>query len=1249
MFDEEGDDVFMATEDEGEAPIDNSSSSAVPVALETYEAEEELTPDVLENHSQTLSQPLSPFLIQYEQSVSRDAETIPLSQTEKEFGKLMLFLLNDTFRWSLITVILAIRTLAEAFRITPTANSSANLAYALFGNPHTAQDVTNVHTAQLRELKAHATITQLTKLFERFVSILDEDFKTCWKKDYPLYEAWKNRLPNEEESEDEEEQALARDREQRGQPVQRQQQRHELEKLLEMFLKTVSPCTRDHLESIMTDDSLLTKKVKVGSLPIGKGTAFQKDKLLKDAMCTMHAIVSTSFEVYKAMTRNLLVQYDLNNGLSMAYVLDALVACGMRVSEYVQNIELPKAPKFFLEAVATLNYYNYRVHGDKVMKPLYKLFPNGKMMPTHTFVELCSIDSFVRKEFDTKTITKFFKAHEVGAILSQVVRMLTPNAENVVDSSVKQYNPMSACNACYDGVILCKEPFDPDLLLTCGPTQLFLFPWEKLGSDSLFEYTETLPNGEVTRHHVGQFWPESIPTDILKTFLDVKTAELSLEKYKKKYTYDAKRFLHFYKGTNVVAFDGNCTQWKNNCPEQFQQWVKLKTLLESRRDFADCLVEKIKLEKASNQSIAFANHDPQNKTNKRQRVESLEQKATTTTTTQSKRNDDDELETEPPQRQNRSNIILPRTTRPPPPPTESYESKLKRALEQMDQYGMEVWMYENQELRKTEIPIRVSLAEITDEKQLLNARMQIQLDLDNVIRLMRVFCDRSATGPTEAPVNEEEKRKSGLLKKTTTKRKRKHEETNNATIEELWSDNSFKKNAWCGGFADQCVQNNNNNNKGEDEYGSDTVLDDWRWVRPELLKYEERSVRHMEPDVQSKSQDKECRVYFQTTGFTFYSDKRKLGCRMNCPPKEHPMSIVCLAQDKIMEGQRLIWEVRSQVIQDLSRTFFHNNADGQQRWLMLKGLARTGKSQFVHIQTTLFRAGRVGAFSNDIEVPFGFSELRENKDWVWGEDWTNQLRVDRGTFQNMVSSDMVQVAKKREHPTTIRWDKTGIITTNGFNKFLNDQNSVVRRVTIVEFPHPVDNPDTNLLAIAAGERILMFIREMLMRIFYREFVWTKTKDFTKTCHPYFRKTSANWESQVDPFANFMNNENHVLLGKEYKIPLDALKVAFRTFCQEQGYNREVDNIIKRFSEASYRDTAITRFKCYLTRAPVPLDHPCLKEHALKDMRVDINDWVIGCTVQKWHAQELKRDQMLNAVQQQAPTQPHAFDVTNEDL
>jgi hypothetical protein len=274
----------------------------------------------------------------------------------------------------------------------------------------------------------------------------------------------------------------------------------------------------------------------------------------------------------------------------------------------------------------------------------------------------------------------------------------------------------------------------------------------------------------------------------------------------------------------------------------------------------------------------------------------------------------------------------------------------------------------------------------------------------------------------------------------------------------------------------------------------------------------------------------------------------------NCDLDEIPVP----RMKRILEYQEICGEDLIWTFGMIGRLFFWTNA--RDRWevmLFFMGMAGTGKSVIVKQIQLVYTTNDVSIISNEVE-DFGLAKLvREGrKRWLLVAPEVNRaFRMSGMMWQSMVCGEAVSIAEKnRRDPHDIPAMDIPMVMAGNQIIFVtkSSKGSASRRLFMTNFRKVVpDNMRDSSIGHDMKQEIAAFI-VMCARSYNRLLEIVGTDSVWKHAPPMFLQGRQSVLLATDPLSAFLQDKEHVTVGRGKSVSVAIFKRGFTDFCKENN-------------------------------------------------------------------------------------------------
>lgn len=272
----------------------------------------------------------------------------------------------------------------------------------------------------------------------------------------------------------------------------------------------------------------------------------------------------------------------------------------------------------------------------------------------------------------------------------------------------------------------------------------------------------------------------------------------------------------------------------------------------------------------------------------------------------------------------------------------------------------------------------------------------------------------------------------------------------------------------------------------------------------------------------------------------------------DCTCKDDYMKLPTPAVQGIFDHQGLSTNVCRWIYALIGRLFFDvNERDWWQVQLFIKGVAGTGKSCLLRLCENLFDPQDVGFFGNNVEKGYPLQGI-VGKFIYLAMDIHRGFQLDQYVWQNMVTGEGVNVARKHLSPLMLNWKSHGIFAGNAIMDWDDNCGSVSRRLVVVEFARMVKHGDPKLFSKMKKE-IAIFVKKCIVAYlsmvenYARDLIWSVLPDELKQSQKELQK-------QTNALEGFVTCDEMVL-HPDVSMPWRLFKEAFDLYCEKEKKNK----------------------------------------------------------------------------------------------
>lgn len=246
------------------------------------------------------------------------------------------------------------------------------------------------------------------------------------------------------------------------------------------------------------------------------------------------------------------------------------------------------------------------------------------------------------------------------------------------------------------------------------------------------------------------------------------------------------------------------------------------------------------------------------------------------------------------------------------------------------------------------------------------------------------------------------------------------------------------------------------------------------------------------------------------------------------------------------EAQKIIWALIGRLLYDVGEM------DDWQIILYLLGRANTGKSTLCKLVQIFYRVEDVAVLSNNIEEQFGLQAIYDKLAFV-GPEIKKDFRLPQALFQSMVSGEGMSVSIKFKEAVSVDWKVPGLIAGNDVPSWVDNSNSVVRRLAMVHFLKRIVKVDGEIGRRLEQEVATILLRanqayHMLLDEYGHSGIWEKLPR-------YFLETQNKLKAKTHPVYHFLDFGDVEFVDQSLYTSMKVLQEAFMVHCVKVNCKR----------------------------------------------------------------------------------------------
>lgn len=272
----------------------------------------------------------------------------------------------------------------------------------------------------------------------------------------------------------------------------------------------------------------------------------------------------------------------------------------------------------------------------------------------------------------------------------------------------------------------------------------------------------------------------------------------------------------------------------------------------------------------------------------------------------------------------------------------------------------------------------------------------------------------------------------------------------------------------------------------------------------------------------------------------------------------------------------------------LGRLMFRlKRMDSWDAFLIFVGLAGTGKSTLLQEMMAMYEKQDVGVFNNQCQPQFALDGF-QNKYMYAALDIDKNFKFDQTTWQSMVAGEYVQVNGKNKVPMEKKWDSPGAFAMNCILPWIDNSNSVKRRLFPVEFDQLVTKPNPRLHEQLRANRDRTLY--MCVSAYTTLCCMYENENLQDNMPARFKKSVDRMISEMNSFKEFIEEKCalavdekvnmdvepvDVTAAREFVLPLQSFRTKYNEFCRQTNRTARKIDYSSRSTFAQYGIKKIT--------------------------------------------------------------------------
>jgi len=255
---------------------------------------------------------------------------------------------------------------------------------------------------------------------------------------------------------------------------------------------------------------------------------------------------------------------------------------------------------------------------------------------------------------------------------------------------------------------------------------------------------------------------------------------------------------------------------------------------------------------------------------------------------------------------------------------------------------------------------------------------------------------------------------------------------------------------------------------------------------------------------------------------------------------------------KLLNDQEIPVDAQKVVFGLIGRLFYEvGELDDWQIVLWLLGRANTGKSTMCKVAQIFYQNEDVAVISNNIEEQFGLGSIYDKLVFM-APEVKKDFRLSQAEFQSMISGEKMSIARKFKDAAGVMFKVPGIIAGNDMPAWMDNSNSVVRRIALVMCLKTIGRTDQNIINRMREEVAALIFKA---NVAYHMMVESYGDRGAWDCLPaYFKETQNQLKAKTHPVYHFLKSED-LYYAQDVFMPLEQFKVHYNNHARTNNLKK----------------------------------------------------------------------------------------------
>jgi hypothetical protein len=258
------------------------------------------------------------------------------------------------------------------------------------------------------------------------------------------------------------------------------------------------------------------------------------------------------------------------------------------------------------------------------------------------------------------------------------------------------------------------------------------------------------------------------------------------------------------------------------------------------------------------------------------------------------------------------------------------------------------------------------------------------------------------------------------------------------------------------------------------------------------------------------------------------------------------------AMDSIFEAQDYDLDEMGWIYAFLARLLHPiNTTDRWQMAVLIRGVARTGKSTIIEFVRNFFETVDVGVLANSFEKGFGFGAIVEKRIIIGPEIRPDFVKnVDQTQLQSVITGETSSYAVKYQGPMVCKPTAHMVLGSNGDLGLSDEAGQISRRFFVAMFSNKLQSINTDMNKSLERERALWLVKAN--KAYLEKVVEIGTGDPWRFLPPKFLASKQSMAQDHNSLLHFIRRSGYLAFDVDAMMPLVTFGWLYSRHCKNYG-------------------------------------------------------------------------------------------------